>query len=739
MLVQSVKMITLPGQHRSDWLETVQSTPLAGLTNSGSMPQLAVPLSASKNITVKNLFIINRKFHKAGIFVVVFCLVAPAALAQRSLDGSFLQEAPTIDGDIGESEWSGGSVIDNPFVQIQPDFGEASQFRTVIHIGQTEKALYIAFEAFDLDPSRLAAAIVQRDGGLETDDSVSVAIDSFGDGRTAYLFRSNALATQEDGRIADNGRTVDLRWDAAWRSAARRFEDRWTVEFEIPFSILKYSTRSEGEWGINFVRTTPRRLETSLWSGPGETVWKVTSFGELKGLKLPQQESNKWEVIPYALAVFEEGVGPDYEAGIDIRWRPSTSLGIDLTLNPDFALIEADVEEINLTRFELRVPEKRPFFLEGNEMFSQRIRQFYSRRIGEITWGAKASGRLGKTDVSVIAASEDLTTEGGSGEKEADYSIVRFQRSLARGSNIGLLAANRSFQGENAGSVGIDTTMFFTNVLGMTGQLMRVHGPIADGGVSWFLRPAYDSSTTHFHVRYQELDEGIQDDFNAVGFLTDDNRKEFDTNVRRIFWPEKGLVERVLPMVNYNRYTSQAGELRSWELDATVEVVFRSGWEFEIQHIDEFKLFEKKFRNDRTVYTVGWDSRDGRAVSAYVGSGFNFDSDLTLYGTRIEWPFGDRWRLSYDMSRLELDPNPRNESTWIHVFETRYSFNPDLNVKLFVQTNSAINKENVQLLGVWRFKPPFGSLQIAFQSGNSAQGQTSQQGDSFFIKLAWPL
>ena len=401
------------------------------------------------------------------------------------------------------------------------------------------------------------------------------------------------------------------------------------------------------------------------------------------------------------------------------------------------AAIEADVEEINLSRFELRVPEKRPFFLEGNEMFNQRIRQFYSRRIGDVTWGAKASGKLGGTDFSTIVTSEDLALQGGLGEETADYSVARLKHGLARGSNIGLLATNRNFQGEDAGSVGLDTTMFFTDTLGMTAQLMRVHGPTADGGLAWFLRPSWDTSTSHFHVRYAELDAGIKKDINAVGFLRDDDRKEFDTNVSHTFWLDDGPIENVHPRVNYNRYRSQEGVLRSWELDATLGVVFRNGWEFEVEYIDEFKLFEKEFRNDRTILTAGWDGRDGRSVSAYTGSGFNFDNDLTLYGAQVQWPFGDRWRLSYDLTRLKLEPDLENGTTTIHILEVLYSFNPDLFVKLFLQTNSAIDKENVQALWVWRFKPPFGSLQVAYQRGTSEQGQQSQQGDTFFTKLAW--
>jgi len=661
------------------------------------------------------------------------------AIAQERVDVAFLEQAPTIDGEIGEAEWAGAGLIDQAFTQFEPDFGNASPYRTVVRVGQTETALYIAFESFDPDPSSLAAAITTRDGRLDADDSVTVAFDSFGDNRTAYAFRTNALATQEDARIADNGRTIEGEWDAAWLSAATRGEDRWTAEFEIPFSILRYSSEPDATWGVNFMRSVPRRLETSLWSGPGETEWRVTSFGELNGVdvSLSPEATDRWDVIPYALAAVEEGKDPDYEAGIDVRWRPSSRLGVDLTINPDFALIEADVEEINLTRFELRVPEKRPFFLEGSEMFNQRYRQFYSRRIGDITWGAKSSGKLGDTDFSAIVTSEDRTLEDGLGEAIADYAVVRLQHGLARGSTIGLLAANRDFLGENAGSVGLDTTAYFTDTVSMTGQLMRVHGPTADGRLAGFLRPSWDTSTSHFHVRYGSIDENVKEDANAVGFFTDDDQKVFDTNMRHIFWLDDGPIENVHPEVNYNRYRSQEGVLRSEVLNANVDVVFRNGWNVALQYRDEFKLFEKEFWNDRTVLTVGWDGRDGRVISAYAGSGYNFDNDMTLYGATVEWPFGDRWRFSYDLTRLELEPDLESETTTIHVLEVLYSFNPDLFLKLFVQTNSAIDKENVQAQWVWRFRPPFGSLQLAYQRGTSEQGQQSQQGDTFFTKFSW--
>ena len=663
---------------------------------------------------------------------------SPGFSAERpSTEVTILDQAPEIDGVISDGEWPGVAVLDRQFIQFQPEVGQPSPFRTTVRIAQTGSALYVAIEGYDPDPDRLAAAITRRDGSMDDDDSVAVMLDTFSDQRTAYVFSTNALATQWDARLADNGRTVDKLWDSEWRCAATRHDDRWIAEFEIPFEVLRFRSGEDQQWGLSFFRTIPRRLETSLWSGPTESVWRVSSFGTLTGLELTSRAKKTWLAIPYGLAAVNDSGDTDFEIGGDFRWRPSSTIGVDLTINPDFALIEADVEVVNLTRFELFIPEKRPFFLEGSERYSQRIRQFYSRRIGDLTWGGKATGTAGKMEYGAIATSEDRVVSDDGASQRADYGIARLQYSLPRGSTVGFLAADRRMGGTDQGSIGLDTTLFFTETLGLTGQFLRVHGPTADGGLAWFLRPAFDSATTHFHIRYTNLDQDIKDDFNAVGFLKDDDRREFDTNLTHTFWLEKGAMEKIKPGVNYNRYYSQDGQLRGWEFDSETDFVFRSGWEIELQIIDEYEVFEKGFRNNQVQIEVGWDSRDGRSVKAFAGIGVNYDSDLRLYGAEVEWAFGDRVRLEYSATRLELDPDPEHETTWIQVFTGVYNFNPDNFIKLFLQTNTAVEKLNIQAVWVWRFKPPFGSFQVAYQRGTSEIGEASSQGDTLFTKLSW--
>ena len=670
--------------------------------------------------------------------MAVLATASAAAPGDKVVGAPRLGAAPVIDGVVGAQEWAAAELTED-FVQFEPEFGVASGFRTEVLVGSSPEALYVAFRCYDPAPDRIAASVTSRDGDLDRDDSVAVMIDTLHDRRTGYSFATNVLGVQTDGKIADNGRVVDDRWDGTWLSAGSRTADGWSAEFEIPFRMLRFESGEEITWGINFRRRIPRRLETSVWAGPGESIWRVSDFGVLAGLEIQAIDLKKFAVIPYGLVAFEKGGDVETKFGGDLRFRIKNDLSGDLAINPDFALIEADVEEINLTRFELRVPEKRPFFLEGLEMFDQRITQFYSRRIGDILAGGKLVGAVGGFDVAAIATRADIEVEndGKWSMADADYTIFRLQRGVFGPSTIGLLAANRNVEGVNAGSIGADMTVFFTDTLGMTGQFLRSHGPTDDGTTGWFLRPAFDSAKSHVHIRYTSLDAGLRDNVNTIGFLEDDDRREVDAEVKHQIWFQNSAFENVEGKVNYNRYWSQEGVLRSWELEADVELVFTSGWKFEMSFVDGFELFEKEYDNTLTSLQIGYDNRKGRSVFLEVGSGTNFDSDLTLATLEAEFRISSAWGFQYQATWLELDPDPELESTWIHVFRTNYYFTNNLFATLFVQTNSAIEKENVQLLAVWRFLPPFGSLQVAYQRGTSEMGKPSEQGDTVFTKMSW--
>ncbi len=633
---------------------------------------------------------------------------------------------PAIDGLVGDAEWQGAAVATD-FIQYEPRRGEPSGVRTETLVLYDAGHLYVAFRAFDPEP--VTAQLTQRDAELLHDDAVAVLLDSYDDGRTAYLFITNALGTQADLRVSDDGRQVDGSWDAAWQSAATRIEGGWSAEFAIPLTSIKYAASGDQAWGINFGRSRRRTLEFSTWSGPLETEAQVSRAGRLTGLSVAPPAA-RHQLIPYGLARLQDGASSQWQAGVDLRYALTPQAAAYATVNPDFATIEADQEEVNLTRFEISLPEKRQFFLEGQELFGQRIRTFYSRRIADIAGGGKVLGKQGRWTANALSVESDPLAGGD----RANYTVGRLQRDVFGRSSVGAMMANRSLAGVNQGSVSVDANLFFTRTIGMTAQAIESWGPFARGSGAFFLRPSYDSATGHFHVRYTDLGEHLADNINVIGQIKDDDRREIDSALEKTIWVRNGAFEQVQYESNYNVYWSQHGVLRSWQINQGADVQFRNRWSAGFAYAEEFKRFEKDFRNRRAALAAGYNTREYQSVEVQYTFGRNFDSDFRLWSATARGKVTPQLSAEYSLERLLLDPDPDGETTWIHVVRASQFFTKDLFLKVYVQTNSAIDRRNVQAVFVWRYRPPFGSVQVAYQRGTAGFGERSDQGHTLFLK-----
>jgi hypothetical protein len=643
------------------------------------------------------------------------------------LNAVIAQSPPTIDGTVEEGEWQAAARA-GEFIQYEPRRGEASGLRTDVLVLYDSTHLYISYRMWD--PDEPTAQLTRRDDDLQNDDAVVLVLDSHYDRRSAYYFMTNALGTQTDGRIANDGRTVDKTWDAPWQCAARLTEFGWTAEMSIPFTSIKYDAGEGKTWGVNFGRSRRRTLEMSFWAGPLENPFRVSQGGAIVGLDVPAQ-ARRHQLIAYGLSRLQQREEDDLDAGADLRYAVTPEMSAYLTVNPDFATIEADQERINLTRFELSLPEKRPFFLEGAELFRQRIRTFYSRRIPDITGGAQVLGKQGSWTLAALGA----RSEPMSDSTVATYSVGRVQRDVFGSSNIALQVANRTLSGEQEGSVGVDATLFFTKTFGMTAQLAQSWGEYGTGTWAYFLRPSFDSPTTHFHVRYTHLGDRFADNANAVGFIRDDDRRELDGALRHTFWRLSPVLQRVVYGSNYNIYWGQQGELRSWQIDESIEVEFRNRLAFEVAYQEEFKRFETDFRNRAFQFDLGYNTREFQSAEVAYRFGRSFDADFHLVTAEAGYKVTSGLSLEYELQRLVLDPDPEDESTWIHVVRGSQFFTKDLYLRVFLQTNSAIDRRNVQAVFVYRYRPPFGSIQLAYQRGTAGFGQRSEQGNTFFIKM----
>lgn len=633
---------------------------------------------------------------------------------------------PVIDGEVGDTEWEGATTITS-FIQYEPRRGDRSDVRTEVLMLHDAGRLYVAFRAWDAEP--ITAQLTQRDADLFRDDAVAVVIDTTFDRRTGYYFITNALGTQADGRVSDDGRSADSSWDAPWQSVARRTDYGWSAELSIPLSSIRYAAGENRTWGINFGRSRRRTLELSFWSGPLDSLWRVSQAGRLVGLTVPPP-LDRIQVVPYGLTRVQDGVAPHGEVGIDGRYALTPTTAVYGTLFPDFATIEADQEQVNLTRFEVSLREKRQFFLEGQEQFNQRFRTFYSRRIADITAGGKLLGKQGPWTTAFISAQAEIPDA----EWGANYTVARVQRDVSGRSTIAMMGANRRFDGVDEGSLSADANLFFSRTFGMTAQVIKSYGRFGRGTEAFFVRPSYDSPTGHFHVRYGHLGDRVGDNLNAVGLIVDDDRREIDSAGSKTLWIGSGAFEQIRYNSNYNIYWGQTGVLRSWKVDESLNVEFRNRLSAGVSWSEEFKLFEKEFRNRQVGFDVGHNTREYESVRTGVEFGRNFDADFVLWTASARRKITSELSAEYSLERLVLDPDPEGQGTWIHVLRTDQFFTKDLFLRLFFQTNSAIDRRNLQATCVYRYLPPFGTIQVAYQRGTAAFGQRSAQGHTLFLK-----
>lgn len=320
------------------------------------------------------------------------------AIASRAQPGT-----PELDGALDDPAWERATPITG-FMQRDPNEGEPATERTEVRVLYDDHALYVGVRAYDSDPSQIVGRLTRRDQHSPSDWLV-ISIDSYFDRRTAFDFWVNPAGVERDIYRYDDTRQDDS-WDAVWDVAVSRDAEGWAAEFRIPFSQLRFAEASEQTWGFNVTRIVQRKNETALWKPiPKEGSGWVSEYGDLVGMR-GIEPGRRLEVLPYLLASealtpredgnpFETGTEFDGKVGLDLKYGVTNNLTLDLTVNPDFGQVEADPSVVNLSVFETFFREKRPFFIEGANIFDFGITGtngggeplFYSRRIGRSPQG----------------------------------------------------------------------------------------------------------------------------------------------------------------------------------------------------------------------------------------------------------------------------------------------------------------------------------------------------------------
>ena len=674
------------------------------------------------------------KVYAVTTLIFVFCVL----LTAKEIRSGFSDSAPVIDGILSASEWNSADSTSD-FIQLHPQKGERSSEETIVYVSQNDEYLFIAFKCFQQNNVQVTANITTRDQLTESDDAVMILIDTFNDQRTGFAFWLNPVGTQTDLYITDDGRNEDLNWDTEWQGYAKITNFGWTAEMAIPFKHIRYDDKLQ-TWGVNFARVIRSNAETAYWSGNINDNYRISQGGQLTNLKLPPKDRNLI-LTPYTTLRYENSNliknHDDWiiDAGGDASYKITTGVRLDATYNPDFATVEGDQEQLNLTRWELSFPEKRLFFLEGNALYSTRIRTFYSRRIGDIDYGGKITGKV--NDYNFSALSTRTAADSALGLPAAWFSAVRLKKDVFKSSAIGVTLVDKNWSGGYTRSLSGDFILNPGVNWKITGQFVTSAPGLTMAHSAYFVRIANESNLHHIHFRYSDTGTKFKENVNQTGFIRDDDMREMDSDLSYIFWLQQSMFKYIAIESRNNVFWSHRGTLRSWYITEKARFYLKNNISFEISYNDEFKLYEKKYYNHKYNMKIGYNTDEWEMIEFDFTWGHNFDRDFKLYRFEVQQRFFNRLAVRYRFEKIDFSPDFSLSSTNLNIITLDYNFTRDLWLRLFTQTNSREDRYYIYGLFGWRFLPPFSALYLIYTSDRFDELIYRKKNDILFVKLSY--
>ena len=430
------------------------------------------------------------------------------ARLERRLSAVRTDAAIELDGRLDEPVWRTAPVAKD-FVQNDPREGEPATFDTEVRMVFDGDALFIGVVAKDADPGAIIVNELKKDFNTGASDTFHFVLDTFHDARNGYQFAVNPAGARWDAQMTNEGRENNANWDGIWDVKTRIADDGWYAEIRIPFKTLKFSPDDEQTWGVNFQRRLRRFNENSHWAPLRRIhqVSRVSMAGTVEGLRGIRPGSNL-RIKPYvSTSGGQNGPGAaiigDFDGGIDAKYGVTSGLTWDFTVNTDFSQVEADEQQVNLTRFSLFFPEKRDFFLENSGVFqfgagdrgggganggrqnaSQDMILFFSRQVGlsaagdaiPILGGTRLTGRAGGTSVGAV----NIQQRAQDASPSINFSALRLRRDILRNSDVGMMALNKDQSGTGFNRVlGADANFRFQR---LHLELRRGQGVLARHG-----------------------------------------------------------------------------------------------------------------------------------------------------------------------------------------------------------------------------------------------------------------
>ena len=693
-----------------------------------------------------------------------------------------LTEPLVIDGLLRDPIYSQVPAIGD-FVQQEPHEGEPATERTELWIFFDATNIYFAVRCLDDQPDRIIANEMRRDSNnIFQNDNVQLVLDTFYDRRSGVLFQTNALGALSDQEVSDE-RNFNRDWNAVWDVKAARTDDGWSAEFVIPFKSLRYRAAGPQTWGFNIQRRIPWKNERSYLSGVpasygGRGIYKLSSAATIVGLEVPPQGRNL-EIKPYGIsgvttnlqakpAVSNDLTG---DAGLDVKYGLTKGLTADVTYNTDFAQVEEDEQQVNLTRFSLFFPEKREFFLEGGGIFGfgPPIREnqafggasslmpimFFSRRIGlsgsqevPILAGGRVTGRVGRNAVGLLNIETRASERAGAGA--TNFSVVRVRRDILRRSAIGLIGTQRApgLPGHDSNQVaGVDAALAFYENVTFNSYYARSRTPGRRGDDSSYMAQfAYAADRYGMNVEHLSVGDAFNPE---IGFLRRESFRRSYAQSRFSPRPRSSrTVRKVSAEGSIDYITDLNGRLESREAQASTRMEFNGGGFWSTDYTRNYELLKAPFEISKGVVILpgGYNFQDVRS-DYYLGpqrvSGRFFGSRGTFYGgTRSEVGFNGRVDMT---SQFSLEP--RATLDWIDLpvgrFTTRlvgsrvnFTMSTRMAFSALVQYNSSNAALSSNLRFRWEYQPG-SDLFVVYSDGRDTAGTRfpTLQNRAFVVKM----
>lgn len=691
-------------------------------------------------------------------------LRADTGLAARNADPPVAQAVRAsgpirMDGRLDEDAWGLAPVLAG-FVQNMPREGAPASEQTQVRILYDDEALYVGARLFDRDPQAIVIGENRRDASLNETDAFLILLDTYLDGQNGFVFGTTPAGIEYDGQVTREGQGgatgqrmqrgsgggFNQNWDGNWTVATSRDSEGWTAEFRIPFSTLRYASGGEQTWGLNLSRRIRRRNEESFWSPiPLQyDLFRVSMAGRLEGIHAPARRTVA--LTPYLLSSGSRtypqgsagtGVGTTgWDVGGDAKIGLGPSLTLDLTFNTDFAQVEVDDQQLNLTRFNLFFPEKRPFFLENAGTFSagspQAVELFFSRRIGiergfavPIVAGSRLTGKVGGTTVGLLtvrteALLDELASPGAPGQVLApgnQFSVGRALRELPGRSRIGAIAVSRlntEDRDDYNWTLGVDGRLGAGENTTLDGYAARTITPGMEGGqYAVSLSATYADPVWRLQASAREVAEGFNPE---VGFLPRSEYRFVTASIlRRYRFPEISWFQELRPHISYREHFGLDGfsETRWLHIDSHFE--FANGSFFQLPAVNFTREgLREPFRiaRDVTVPAGTYDNIEwGFAYNTDRSAPLSVDGRIDVGGfynghrvggaITVDARWGEAFRVSTRAQRYHVDLETGTFNTSLYSIQAAYAFTPRVYLQSILQYNDQTRNVSGNLRFGW--------------------------------------